>query len=110
MQRIHRDFARPCPNPELARLAGRSTAGFIRWFKERTGQTPHEYLARRRIREASRRLRFTGESIEAIAEASGFPNRHYFTRVFKAVAGIGPAAFRRQSVSGRSSSGRIEFS
>lgn len=96
LDRVHRGFAGPCPNTELARLAGRSTGAFIRWFKERTGLTPHEYLNRRRLREACRRLRFTDESIEAIAESCGFPNRHYFTRIFSAGMGLGPAAFRAQ--------------
>ncbi len=82
-------------NRLLAAQAGLSVEAFIRWFKAATGRTPAAYVAERRIREASRRLAFTGDSIEQIAEAAGFANRHHFSRVFKQHAGCGPAQFRR---------------
>ena len=97
---LHREFARPCPNRELARIAGMSAEGFLRWFRERTSTTPHAYLTRRRLREASRRLLYTDETIDAIAVGVGFPNRHYFSRVFAAHLGDPPARFRRRGAAG----------
>ena len=81
---------------ELARMVGMSAEGFLRWFRERTSTTPHAYLVRRRLREASRRLLYTDETIDAIAVGVGFPNRHYFSRVFAAQIGDPPARFRRR--------------
>jgi AraC-like DNA-binding protein len=82
-------------NEDLARQAGLSVAAFIRWFKAATGRTPAAFVAERRIREACRRLTFSDDSIEQVAEDVGFANRHHFSRVFKQYAGCGPAQFRR---------------
>jgi AraC-like DNA-binding protein len=82
-------------NEHLAAQAGLSVEAFIRWFKAGTGRTPAVFVSERRIREACRRLTFSDESIEQIAEAVGFANRHHFSRVFKQYAGCGPARFRR---------------
>ena len=82
-------------NAAMADQAGMSVEAFIRWFKVRTGRTPAAFVAERRIREASRQLAFTEGSIEQVAEAVGFANRHHFSRVFKRHAGCGPAKFRR---------------
>lgn len=82
-------------NGLLAAQAGLSVEAFIRWFKANTGRTPAAFVAERRIREACRRLAFSDDSIEQVAEAVGFANRHHFSRVFKRHAGCGPARFRR---------------
>lgn len=82
-------------NRLLAGQAGLSVEAFIRWFKVQTGRTPAAFVAERRIREASRRLAFTDDTIDQVAEAVGFANRHHFSRVFKQYAGCGPAQFRR---------------
>lgn len=82
-------------NPALARLAGLSEAGFNRAFKRHFGTTPARYVTETRVREAARLLLQTGESIDSIAEQTGFPNRAYLSRVFKSVTGEGPAGFRR---------------
>ena len=85
-------------NSVLAAQAGLSVEAFIRWFKAATGRTPAAFVAERRIREACRRLAFSDDSIEQVAEAVGFANRHHFSRVFKSHAGCGPAQFRRGRV------------
>lgn len=82
-------------NERLAAQAGLSVEAFIRWFKAATGRTPAAFVAERRIQEACRRLTFSDDSIEQVAEAVGFANRHHFSRVFKLHAGCGPARFRR---------------
>jgi AraC-like DNA-binding protein len=85
----------PLPNPLLARKAGMSVTGFERAFKRHFGTTVARYVSEMRVREASRRLLQTPDSIDDIAATTGFPNRAYFSRVFKKVTGESPAAFRR---------------
>lgn len=92
---IERGLGGPLSNDALARTVGLSVEAFIRWFRAETGRTPAVYVAQERVREASRRLIFTDDSIEQIAEAVGFANRHHFTRVFTRYANCAPAAFRR---------------
>lgn len=92
---IESSLTTPLNNTILARKAGMSLQGFLRWFRDHQGVTPARYVARRRIREACRLLTLTSSSIEVVAEAVGFANRHHFTRVFRQHIGEGPAHFRR---------------
>jgi AraC-like DNA-binding protein len=78
----------------LARRAGLSVASFNRRFKRHFGVTPARYVTETRVREAAHLLLQTDETIEAIAEETGFPNRAYFSRVFKQVTEESPAGFR----------------
>ncbi len=80
---------------ELARLAGMSSAGFNRAFRSQFGTSPARYVTETRVSEAARHLLEDDETIDAIAERTGFPHRAYFSRVFKQVTGEAPAGFRR---------------
>lgn len=95
LEHIESSLAAPLTNPILARQARMSVEGFLRRFRTHQGMTPARYVARRRIQEACRLLTLTDRSIEEIAEAVGFANRHHFTRVFRQYTGEGPAQFRR---------------
>ena len=81
---------------DLARTAGLSVRGFAKIFKQTEGVTPGHFLSRVRVRESALLLANTPLSVEQIAERTGFPNRHYFSRVFKRVTGDSPAHFRDQ--------------
>lgn len=83
-------------SPALARLAGLSVAGFNRAFRRHFGTSPARYVTETRVREAARLLLQSEESIDAIAQQTGFPNRAYFSRVFKRVTDQAPASFRRR--------------
>jgi AraC-like DNA-binding protein len=81
---------------ELAKLAGMSPPGFNRAFRSQFGTSPAHYVTEMRVREAARYLLQEDETIDTIAEKTGFPNRAYFSRVFKQIAGESPAGFRRR--------------
>ncbi len=93
---IETNIGLPLSNPILARKAGLSVAGFERIFKRHFGTTAARYVSEMRIREAARLLLQTDETIDAIADHTGFPNRAYFSRVFKTIIGEAPAGFRRK--------------
>ena len=80
----------------LARRAGLSIAGFNRAFRRHFSATPATYVTQMRVREAARLLLQTDKTIDAIAEETGFPNRAYFSRVFKRIIEEAPAGFRRK--------------
>ena len=82
--------------PALARRAGWSIASFNRNFRRHFGSTPATYVTQMRVREAARLLLHTDETIDAVAELTGFPNRAYFSRVFKRMTDEAPAGFRRR--------------
>lgn len=81
-------------NPLLAEHAGMGVERFIRTFREHTGETPAAYVISARLRLAGEALALTDKSIDEIAAAHGFPNRHYFSRMFARRFGCGPAEFR----------------
>ncbi len=85
------------PVKELARFSGMNLNAFIRLFKAETGKTPARFQKERRIAWACSILHHSNEKIDSIAEDCGFCDRHHFTRVFTAVRGISPAAFRRRA-------------
>jgi AraC family transcriptional regulator, arabinose operon regulatory protein len=81
-------------NPYLAERAGMGIERFIRAFREHTGTTPAAYVTNTRLRLAGESLALTDKTIDQIAVENGFPNRHYFTRLFARQFGCGPAEFR----------------
>ncbi len=100
MERVRRvieeRFAKALPNSVLAREAGLSVAGFECAFKRHFGTTAARYVTELRVREAAHLLLQTGQAIDNIATQTGFPNRAYFSRVFKHVTAESPARFRRK--------------
>jgi len=99
MERVRRAiderFQKALPNSALAREAGLSVAGFERAFKRHFGATAARYVTELRVREAAHLLLQTDQTLEDIAEQTGFPNRAYFSRVFKNITDEPPAGFRR---------------
>ena len=95
-QQIESSLTLKLAAPMLARRAGLSIAGFNRGFRRHFGTTPATYVTQMRVREAARLLLETDKTIEMIAEETGFPNRAYFSRVFKRMTEEAPAGFRRK--------------
>lgn len=99
MERVRRAieerFGKALPNSDLARVACLSVAGFERAFKRHFGTTAARYVTELRVREAAHLLLQTDQSLDAIAAQTGFPNRAYFSRVFKNITAEPPAGFRR---------------
>lgn len=69
-------------------------------FKKETGVTPHEYLISSRMELAKEMLlsgitnSFSNYTISQIAEACGFAEPLYFSRVFKKYYGISPSEYK----------------
>jgi AraC family transcriptional activator FtrA len=84
LDRMRERLAQSQPLGLLAAEAGMSERTFLRRFKAATGLTPGEWLLQARIARARDLLEETALSIEAIAQACGFPGpaalRHHFRR------------------------------
>lgn len=78
----------------LAALAEMSEAHFIRSFKEVFGETPHRYLQRRRVERAMYLLREQESSVTDVCFDVGFNSLGTFSRTFKEIVGVSPAAYR----------------
>lgn len=89
---LHRDISRD----ETARHVGISPSHFSRLLKERTGRTFTELLRQFRVDLACDLLRGSSSSLAEIADACGFCDQSYFTRVFQDVKGMTPKPFREE--------------
>ncbi|MDD4870578.1 MAG: AraC family transcriptional regulator [Kiritimatiellae bacterium] len=96
VRNIEDNASRQLTIPQLARMAGLSVRGFSKAFKRHQGITAAKFIARVRVREAAQLLANSRETVDAIAEKTGFPNRDYFSRVFKKITGESPGLFRQK--------------
>jgi transcriptional regulator GlxA family with amidase domain len=100
LRHLRRDLSTDHPVEVLAGRCGLSRSYFTRAFKVSVGTTPHRWLVRQRIRRAGEMLERTSESISAIALSCGFADQSHLTRMFHAIVGVSPAAWRRQRKAG----------
>ncbi len=91
---IDQRLRNPPSNEELARLCHSSTAHFSRKFRRVVGMSPAQYSRERRIAIGAQMLHDENQSIDEVAEATGFTDRFHFSRVFKVQFGLPPAAYR----------------
>lgn len=95
---IDRRYAEPLDVPSLAKLAHVTEAHFIRTFRATFGETPNRYLQRRRIERAMFLLRNENTTVTDVCLAVGFTSLGTFSRVFTAIVGEPPSAYRRRGV------------
>jgi AraC-like DNA-binding protein len=93
---IDRRYAQPLDVPGLARAAHASTAHFSRSFKRAFGETPHQYLLKRRIERAKELLRGTELSVTEISLEVGFRSLGSFSTAFRELVGQPPVEYARQ--------------
>lgn len=82
---------------ELARIAEMSPWYFGKLFKESTGMTVHQYVTKRRLRQAMHLLQRESIEINEIGAAIGIPDQSQFTRLFHKSTGITPRRYRAES-------------
>jgi transcriptional regulator GlxA family with amidase domain len=87
---------------DLARRANMSSRNLGRHFRSTTGTTPLQWLLTQRIRRAQELLESTGDSIDAIAAATGMGTAATLRRHFNRTIGVPPDAYRRTFRSARS--------
>jgi AraC family transcriptional regulator len=91
---IAADPARAPSLEAMAAAAAFSPFHFHRIYRELTGETPAETLARERLSRAASLLVKGGQPIAAVAKSCGYGSAAAFTRAFRAAYGTPPAAYR----------------
>jgi AraC-like DNA-binding protein len=97
-----RDFLGACYRDRVtlelaARQACLSPFHFNRVFARAFGETPHEFVTRRRMEEAKQRLLAENESVTTICFDLGYESLGSFSTRFRSLTGLSPAAFRREA-------------
>lgn len=96
---MDRDWAEPLDLDAIAAHAGYSRYHFVRLFRAVYGQTPGQYLSRRRIERAEDLLRTADLSVTEICPLVGFSSLGSFSASFKKHTGLTPSEYRARHVS-----------
>ncbi|MGB0416033.1 MAG: PocR ligand-binding domain-containing protein [Coraliomargarita sp.] len=81
---------------EAAQAVNASTRHFCKVFKQATGITFTDYLARVRVEKAKHLLQNPNLRVSEVAFETGFDSISQFNRSFKRIAGMSPTQFRDQ--------------
>lgn len=102
-RRVHAEFPRRPSLASLAAEAGVHKTHVARAFRRHFGCTVGDYVRRRRVEFACRRLVEGSPDLGAVAYAAGFADQAHFTREFGRLVGLTPGAFRRRFADRRAS-------
>ncbi|MEO0568910.1 MAG: AraC family transcriptional regulator [Pseudomonadota bacterium] len=80
---------------DLAALVGLDIFMFSRLFKEQTGQSPRQYIIKRRVDRACVLLADENRSLAEIAYSCGFSSQSHMTTTFAHHIGVTPGRYRR---------------
>ena len=91
---INSNLDKPLSVTDLAVQFHLHPTHFIRFFKEKTGQTPANYIRIRRLETAKILLESTDLYISAIMEKVGFSDESQFSKQFKKYYSLSPRNYR----------------
>ena len=92
---INANYTRSFTLTELAGRVHLSVPYLSKFFEQQFGMTFLACLTKVRLNHAVEELLYTGNTIEAISERSGFPNSHAFVQAFRKEYGCLPSVYRR---------------
>lgn len=78
----------------LAKVAGVNLYHFARSFKQSTGESPYQYVLRRRIEKAKEFLVHSQLSVIEASALTGFVDQSHFSKVFRRIVGVSPSKYR----------------
>ncbi|MFD0743969.1 helix-turn-helix transcriptional regulator [Phytohabitans flavus] len=94
---MDRDWSSPIDLDAVAAHAGYSRYHFVRLFRAAYGETPGQYLSRRRIERAQELLRSANLTVTEVCMLVGFTSLGTFCTRFKQIVGVTPTEFRRKA-------------
>lgn len=100
LQFMEENFQEPLGRETVARAAGLSSSHFSRLIRLKTGWSFTECLTRVRVEHACVALAGTRMGLAEIAQACGFGDQSYFSRVFHKQLGETPGDYRRRRLQG----------
>lgn len=92
---LHENYADKITIKDICKSLGCSKSALLSAFKAEYGTTVNAYLCDVRIAEAEKLLHSTNMSISAIADATGFYDQSYFSKVFSSRLGKTPTDYRK---------------
>ncbi|MFI3205649.1 MAG: AraC family transcriptional regulator [Clostridia bacterium] len=81
---------------DLAKLMNLEQSYFTRQFKEYFVESPIKYITRLKLQKCAEDLEFGDfKTIEEVANANGYSDYRYFTRIFKKRFGVSPLTYKK---------------
>lgn len=99
---LEKQIFRPMPGLEvMGKVLARSSVQTIRVFRRDFGETPYQYLLKRKMAAAQELLHCTRRTVKQIAADLCFSNEYYFAGIFKRKTGYSPGHYRRMVREGK---------
>ena len=103
---IHGNLSDGVSLPEIANSVQMGPCHFARAFKISTGLSPHQFVLRRRIEVALKKLKEPHVEFAALAYDLGFSSQAHFSTVFRKLVGVTPSSYRERVLSTKRSGPR----
>jgi AraC family transcriptional regulator len=94
---IHANLGDELQLSTLAEVADTNLYHFARAFKQSTGESPHQYVLRRRVEQAKHLLRDPQISVIEASARTGFVDQSHFSKVFRRIVGASPSVYRQNA-------------
>ena len=94
---IHDNLSEDIGLAEIATATGLSISRLTQLFRKATGYSIHAYTLFARVEKAKELLRYTHDSVSAIAQTVGFYDQAHFIRHFKKSTHLTPTQYRSRS-------------
>ena len=92
---INNNYSEDLRVPDLAKMENLSVSRYNTLFKQVTGVSPIEYIKKMRLNAACELLSGTDLPIKTVSSMVGYPDSHFFSRIFKKRLGVSPAFYRK---------------
>ena len=86
--------------PQLAAMDGLSVSRYNAVFREHTGTSPIKFITELRLGHACTLLLSTDLPIGNIGAMVGYPDNHFFSKIFKSYMGLTPKEYRARALKG----------
>lgn len=95
VQYLYDNMGKPISFDTICRLYGYSMSNFRKVFRKKTGLPPNEFLISIRIERAKELLYNSAYTVAEVAAMVGYPDSHYFSRLFRKKTGVTPSALTK---------------
>ena len=95
---IEMNLDRSIRNEDLATIVRLNSCHFGRAFRNSFGESPHEYVIRRRVERAQGLMLSTDAPLSQIALDCGLADQAHLSRLFRRVVGESPRTWRRARI------------
>ncbi|GMA98187.1 AraC family transcriptional regulator [Pelosinus sp. IPA-1] len=100
IQYMHQNINNRVTLTELSDLVQLSSTYLSRAFKETTGYSIIEFFNKMKIDKAKELIAESDKKVKEVAQALGFTDEFYFSRIFKKMEGISPTEYYSKNVHG----------